>query len=263
MILAIDVGNSRVKFGLFESPLATEGSVSPHLPSPLHTVSVPVGGSFPWADLSQWAGGHSPSAVIAGPNPAGIDRVRGEWGLLDCAVPRVVSDSAELGIEIRVDSPERVGIDRLLNAFAANVLRPREQMAIVVSSGTATTIDVVSVDGAFEGGAILPGFDLAARSLHEHTALLPLIDPSELSATKVPPLGKNTSSAIRSGLLYGQVGAVRELIARIAGGRDPFVIVTGGGGALLAHSLGDGTILEPELALRGLARLAVRGCCRS
>lgn len=256
LILAIDVGNSRVKFGLFGTPPATTEVNSP-LAVPARTLSVSLADSIPWSELSTWIDGSQISAVIAGPNPAGIERIRNDWKLPG-SPPREISRPAELGLEIHVDFPDRVGIDRLLNAVAANALRPPGQVAIVVSSGTATTVDLVSTDGAFEGGAILPGFELAARSLHDHTALLPLIQPSELSAANVPALGKNTQEAIQSGLLYGQVGAVSELIERLAAGREAFVILTGGGGDLLARHLSTNYVLEPELALRALAHVALK-----
>lgn len=259
VILAIDVGNSRVKFGLFGEVQAAVDASS-RLAVPDRTLTVALSDSVPWQELSSWIDGHQVTAVIAGPNPAGVERIRSDWKLPG-PPPREISNSTELGLEIHVDFPDRVGIDRLLNAVAANVLRPPDQIAIVVSSGTATTIDLVSKDGAFEGGVILPGFELAARSLHDHTALLPLIAPAELAEQAAPPaLGKNTAEAIRGGVLYGQVGAVSELIERLAAGREAFVILTGGGGPLLARHLNTTHVLEHTLALRALAYVASRSC---
>jgi type III pantothenate kinase len=194
--------------------------------------------------------------VIAGPNPGGIETICRDWEVANCPPPVEISRHGDLPLNISVDSPERVGIDRLLNAVAANVLRPVGQPAIVVSSGTATTVDLITGDGVFAGGAILPGFELAGRSLHEHTALLPQISAAELSGLSVPALGKNTQAAIRAGLLYGQVGAVKELIERLSPDESSVVYLTGGNGALLAPFFVGRATFETELALRALARLA-------
>ena len=84
--------------------------------------------------------------------------------------------------------------------------------AIIVDSGTATTVDAVDADGVFLGGAILPGFGLLARSLQRYTALLPLITLEELGTGPPPAVGRDTTAAIKSGLFFGQLGAVRELV---------------------------------------------------
>jgi type III pantothenate kinase len=146
-------------------------------------------------------------------------------------------------------------MDRLLNAVAANVLRKRHQPALIVDSGTATTVDAVNSAGAFLGGAILPGFDLCARALHHYTALLPLIPLEELSESVPTSLGKNTRAAMQSGLFWGQVGAVKELLlqaSRTLACDDPLILVTGGGGALLMQELPNAHWL-PHLSLQGLA----------
>jgi type III pantothenate kinase len=136
-----------------------------------------------------------------------------------------------------------VGIDRLLIAVAANSVRAKNQAAIVISSGTATTVDLISEVGAFEGGAILPGYDLCGRALHHETALLPLVDALALRS-EVPPLGKSTHAAIRS---VSQLS--RELTA------EPLLLLTGGAAPLLQAELGSRAAHYPYLALQGLALL--------
>ncbi|MCA9071622.1 MAG: type III pantothenate kinase, partial [Planctomycetaceae bacterium] len=148
------------------------------------------------------------------------------------------------------------GIDRLLNAVAANCVRSKNQPALIVDSGTATTVDTVDQTGAFMGGSILPGFELSARALHHYTALLPLIPLDELNGPKKPiPVGTNTRAAMQSGLYWGQVGAVRELLARSCrsfGFENPLTLLTGGGGALLAAEFPEAQWF-PHLSLQGLA----------
>jgi type III pantothenate kinase len=151
----------------------------------------------------------------------------------------------------------RVGVDRLLNAVAANVIRPAARPAVIVDTGTATTVDLVNTDGAFEGGAILPGFELCARALHDYTALLPLLSIEELAGEPREPLGRNTRAALRSGLFWGQLGAVKELIERLTPVRtEPLVLLTGGGAVLLASHFPEAR-WEPHLSLQGLVVMAL------
>ncbi|MEX0701162.1 MAG: type III pantothenate kinase [Planctomycetales bacterium] len=99
----------------------------------------------------------------------------------------------------------------------------------------------------------MAGFQLSARALHRYTALLPLIGIDELANEPHPPLGRDTRQALRSGLFWGQLGAVKELIARLSvGEKEPALLLTGGGGPLLAPHLPHARH-EPHLGLRGLA----------
>ncbi len=164
---------------------------------------------------------------------------------------------ADIPLAARVDEPDKVGLDRLANALAADRLRSADRGAIVVDLGSAITVDVVSRDGAFLGGAILPGIAMAARALHEFTDLLPLEPMSEL-AQPPAPLGKTTSACLQSGLYWGAIGGVRELIARLsADAGKPHLFVTGGAGAAAAGLLtGAGespAVLVPHLTLAGIA----------
>lgn len=248
-LLAIDAGNSRVKIGVFER-IAAPGE----LPKPLKTLAFPVGDPIPWDRLPASV----ERAVIAGSNPREIARILAAWRASTIPIPQFVESFERLPLNINVPAPERVGMDRLLNAVAANVLRPEEQPAIIVSCGTATTVDYVSETGVFEGGAILPGFDLGGRSLHDYTALLPFVSSNELENTPPGSIGKETRAAIASGLLWGQVGAVKEIVGRQTQvGRPPVIFLTGGAATLLAPHLGIAVRREPDLALRGLALTGV------
>ena len=120
----------------------------------------------------------------------------------------------DLRMEIRVDEPARVGIDRLLAAVAANRLRTPDRAAIVVDLGTAITVDLVEADGAFAGGAILPGIGMAGRALADQTDALPHVMLAH-SVAPPSPLGKSTKAAIEAGLYWGAVGAVGELVSQL------------------------------------------------
>tara|TARA_R110002111_G_scaffold256979_2_gene324569 strand:- start:43717 stop:44547 length:831 start_codon:yes stop_codon:yes gene_type:complete len=262
--LAIDVGNSRIKF----VSLLTEESAAAtrQLPLVVNAFSSLIDGPLPWEQVTDWFGDQldeTCQTVVAGSNPQGIERVVKNWPQGILPSPVTVLNTADFPLEICVDEPRKVGIDRLLNAVAANRLREPEQGAIIIDTGTATTVDAVYPDGSFAGGAILPGFELSAKALHDYTALLPLIPVDDLRQAEPVVLGKNTTDAIRSGLFWGQLGAVRELVTQQrnqflshTSQVTPLVLLTGGGSALLAPHLEGFVRFEPLLTLQGLALVA-------
>lgn len=259
LTLAIDVGNSRIKFGLFDC--APRAESAPTLPVAVAVVAWTAAKPGDWGKITALCNENSArisSAVVAGANPAAVEMIRSSWPNPGWPVPQFISRSADLPLRTSVEFPDKVGIDRLLNAVAANVLRPADRAAVVVSAGTATTIDLIIVDGTFAGGAILPGLELGARALHEHTALLPLIDVPALVQQPVEALGRDTHAAISSGLWHGQIGAIRELATRLTASTvlSPVILVTGGNGRWLAPALGPDFRFEADLALRGLAFVA-------
>ena len=165
-------------------------------------------------------------------------------------------------VSVDVDFPEKVGLDRLLSAVAANALRPVDRAAIVIDSGTATTVNYISADGVFCGGAILPGLEMSAKALHHYTALLPLLPVHELGGDEPIAPGRNTREAIRNGLLWGQVGAIRELLDQLCRQRGharpsddetraPWLVLTGGGGPVLGPHF-PGVLRLASLGMHGL-----------
>jgi len=187
--------------------------------------------------------------IVASVNPRALARFCGIALDATGAEPDVAGADFPIPIRAEVDKPERVGVDRLLAALAA--FRRAEGACIVVDAGTAVTVDAVSADGAFQGGAIFPGLEMIARALAEGTAILPRVDlPSE-----APLVGKNTREAISAGLVHGVTGAVAALVegARKTVGREAAVLLTGGDAALLAPHL-PAVLREvvPNLVLEGL-----------
>ncbi|MBM4089437.1 MAG: type III pantothenate kinase [Planctomycetes bacterium] len=164
-------------------------------------------------------------------------------------------------LDIDVREPRRVGTDRLAAAAAANRLRAPDRPAIVVDAGTAITVDVVSAAGVFRGGAILPGLRTAAAALARNTDALPVLEDLDLSIAP-DAIGTCTRDAMRSGLYWGWIGAIKELIGRMSSllPSSPDIICAGGDVAHLAPLLGYTLILEPNLVLRGVAEA---GCFAS
>jgi type III pantothenate kinase len=268
-LLTADVGNSRIKIGRFEfMPCASAPAhrdlpiAAPALPEPDAVGALPIEDCDQWADvLTELIAGASPQIALASVNRPVAERLkstieqmaaeRGETWMVSTLTYQHVP------LAIAVDEPERVGIDRLCGALAADRLRRREKPAIVIDLGTAIKVDLVTADGVFQGGAILPGIAMSARALHEQTDLLPLIEMPELDVAQ-DAVGRNTQSAMQAGLYWGAVGAIRELIARQ---RDrlavsPQVFLTGGAAPSVATLVGgpDYTVrFVPHLVLSGIA----------
>jgi len=158
-----------------------------------------------------------------------------------------------LPLRVDVDYPERVGMDRLAAAVAANRLRPPAHGAIVVDAGTAVTVDAVSRDGAFRGGVILPGLRMVTRALASETDLLPMVEVA-FSDEPPPVLGKSTEAAIRSGAFWGAVGAIRQVISCFPRdlGADTQLYVTGGDARILATLIDPRAVYVPNMVLAGI-----------
>lgn len=251
-LIVFDVGNSRLKAGLFDR--ADDSSLPNYLAGHAQDVRQPLETSV----LLQWTKEIEDPvpAIVTGSSPGGVETLILDWSLKTIEVPVALRDRNLLSIPMDVTFPEQVGIDRLLTAMAAEKLRQDGQAALVVDSGTATTVDLIDEQGVFQGGAILPGLRLSAESLHNYTQLLPQIPLEELQKESKAPLGKETRGAIRSGLYWGQLGAIRELSTRILDGReDALKLLTGGGAPLLAPELSE-YLSMPNLSLRGFALLA-------
>ena len=160
----------------------------------------------------------------------------------------------DLGIDVNIDQPGQAGADRLVNAVAARAFH--DLPAIVVDFGTATTIDLIGVNGAYEGGIIAPGVNLSVEALYVAAARLPRL-AVEPWAADMPVLGKNTLAAMHSGIFWGYVSMVDGLIARlrIEIGADFPVIATGGLAPLFADHMPVISIVDSDLTLKGLLRI--------
>jgi len=249
-LVTVDIGNSRIKLGEFEHPAST--------PVPLPSRSVAL--SLDWSDhdlrLFLPANPRTCAWRIASVNRPATARLL-EW-LASQGVPDVyVLAHGDMPLAIEVERPDLVGMDRLANAVAANRLRVPRNSVIIISMGSAITVDLVSSAGAFAGGAIMPGMAMAARALDEYTDLLPLVDVHDLPSA----LGKSTAEAIRAGVYWGAVGAVRELVSRLAERYEPVEILLTGGAApdfaaVLTKEEDPPLRFVPHLTLSGIALAA-------
>ena len=260
-LIAVDIGNSRIKLGQFHRP-----GPMVELPEPVTTLELPLTnqhGQFAIEPFVEWCTTSAPDGAVwrissvhrgatvrftAAASEAAQSHGR-EWKLRPVLL-------ADVSLAVEVDAPEKVGMDRLMGAVAANHLRAPGRAAIVADPGTALKLQVVSDSGAFIGGAILPGLAMSARALDEQTDALPCVDVEHWH-TPPQPLGKATVPAIESGLFWGAVGAIRELVNRFAQDLPsrPELFVTGGGSRLVAHVLAQ----DAGLAVRNVPYLVLSG----
>jgi type III pantothenate kinase len=222
--VVVDVGNSRIKWGLCSAADVTEA------------VSLPPDQPGAWLRQTEaWRLPRPADWAVSGVHPhrrdAFIDwlRARGDTALL-------VDDPKDLPLRVLVERPDHVGVDRLLDAVAANSRRRAGAPAVIVDAGSAVTVDYLDESGAFRGGVIFPGPRLMAKSLHDYTALLPVVELK-------PPIpavpATATRPAMEAGIFWAVVGGVEAVIAQYArsAGQGPDLFLTGGDGALLHPAL--------------------------
>lgn len=168
-----------------------------------------------------------------------------------------VPSTLDMGLKINTEHPKEIGPDRIVDAVAA--YEKYGGPVIVVDFGTATTYDIVSKDGVFEGGVISPGIRTSARALWGGAAMLPEI---EIRKPKTV-IAKETVSSMQGGLVYGYIGQTEYIIKKIkaAGYEDAKVVATGGLGNIIVPETDSIDIYDPKLTLDGL-RIIYQKCKR-
>lgn len=235
--IVVDVGNSRIKWGLCGPDTVHE------------SCSLPPDEPAAWKrQMELWTTARG-LWVVAGVHPPRRDQMAA-W-LRDCGQNvRMLDDPNELPLRVSVARPDHVGVDRLLDAVAANSRRTAGTPAVVIDAGSAVTVDLINGSGAFAGGAILPGMWLIAKALHDYTALLPLLPPPE----KRPAIpGANTPAAMEAGIFWAVAGGIAALLHeyRSLCRSEIDVFLTGGDGPRL-HPVLSEAHLWPEMTLEGI-----------
>ncbi len=243
-----DLGNTRLKWGRLDA----SGRIAESIAMPLDD---PSAWGEAWAGWKHDSGGGEACWAVSTVNPPVADRL--EKFLADQRIGRVtwIRSAAEVPVPKDVEGAESGGSDRALAVLGATRIVPRGRPGLVVMCGTAITVERITTEGVWQGGAIAPGLGQTARALNLMTAQLPFI---ELSRTP-PAWGRGTVDSLKAGIFWGIVGAVRELLARQESdlGADPVVVWTGGDAVLLAPPIfGDQARIEPDLILDALAGVA-------
>ena len=167
----------------------------------------------------------------------------------------LVGPAIRTGMPIRIDNPREVGADRLVNAVAA--YERFRSACVVVDFGTAITYDVVSDQGEYLGGIIMPGIEISMDALYERAAKLPKVEPLEPRSL----IGKSTVEAIRSGIAYGFAGQVEGIVRRMREelGEGTPVLLTGGLARVVVPFVRERIdAVDDELTLKGLRLIWLR-----
>ncbi|GMU80866.1 MAG: hypothetical protein AMXMBFR47_07370 [Planctomycetota bacterium] len=241
-ILVADVGNSRIGLGRWDA----DGLGSVARVSALDDDAWTEAFTHIWPEARD---GGSRAIVISSVSPEPARRLADQLLDLFGIEALFIRDDLPLPMEVDLLNPEEVGVDRVCSAAAA--FERLKTACAVATFGTAITVDCVSEDGHFLGGAILPGLRMSCRALHEFTARLPLVTPGLPDDV----IGRSTQDAILNGVIHGAIGAVRELVERYATSlkRWPTLVMTGGDAALLMPHVDFVDAVVPDLGLIGAA----------
>ena len=248
MILTLDVGNTQLSGGVFKDDkitltfrcATTKGTSSDEMGIFLRSVLRENGiDSSLISDIAV-------CSVVPSLNYAVTSACVKYFGV----EPLMIRSGIKTGLRLRYSNPREIGADRIAAAIGASALKLNTHL-IVVDMGTASTVDVITKDGEYWGGAILPGINMMMHALSSGTAQLPSVEIVEPEKA----CGTSTVTAIQSGLYYGTLGSIRELINRFTSevfkGEKPLIIATGGFSNLFREA-GLFDRIESQLVLDGL-----------
>ena len=251
MLLAFNIGNTNISLGLFKNAdLIAQWRLATRRDCMADELAVFIKSVF---DISGYhfhdVTGIAISSVVPPLTIQATQLAQQYFGY----APVVVGPELDIGLVNDYINPHEVGADRLVNSLAA--WKKYQTAAIIVDAGTATTVDVVSKDGHFLGGAIAPGLQVSANALFQAAARLPRVE------LETPPhaIGRSTVTALQSGLVYGYAGLVKELVARslaeleaVAPNEPMTIVATGGLAETIAPLVPAIQHVDPLLTLEGL-----------
>ena len=236
MLLAIDIGNTNIVFGIFKNEKIVFNLRVKSNKKEFYKLDV----------LSKYSINNIIISSVVPYLTKAINQICSNQFKID---PFIVKYNNVPSLNLNIENPSQIGNDRICNTFAASKLYTLP--AIVVDMGTATKYDVINSNGTFIGGVIAPGIELSAINLFEKAALLSktnFIFPKNV-------IGKNTKSNIQSGIMYGSLDAINGMIKRIikeTEWNDCSIIITGGFSSLIKNKLDQNFIFDSNLTLKGL-----------
>ncbi len=248
--LALDVGNTRLKWALYDSPHVGARLLA-HGAEFLENIETLAEGA--WSSLP------TPhrvlGCIVAG--DAIKHRVQEQLELWDVSPQWVVSSQSEAGLVNGYDHPARLGSDRWVAMIGARqrlLAHGPARPCIVVMVGTAVTVEAIDADGRFLGGIILPGHGIMLRALESGTAGL------HVPTGEVCDFPTNTSDALTSGGTFAIAGAVHRMVENLRrhSGEEPLCYMTGGAGWKMAPSMSNEVELVESLIFDGLLEIAER-----
>jgi type III pantothenate kinase len=247
MLLAVDIGNSNTVVGVFRGDeLVEHWRLSTDRYRTSDEVALLYDGLLGFAELSFTHNVHG--IVISSVVPTVTETYREMVARYFPFPPVMVEPGIRTGLPLRYDNPKEIGADRIVNAVAAAELYGAP--SIVVDFGTSTNFDVVDADGAFAGGAIAPGVSTSTEALVDRAARLPKVE----TIAPESAIGRTTTAAMQSGIVYGFAGQVDAIVTRIMEELGPGVTTVATGGLAPAILKACTTIdhHDPWLTLKGL-----------
>lgn len=246
MLLAVDVGNTNTVIGAFEGKeLKADWRVRTERDVTVDELGMLFRNLFDSQGLnfSQTRG-----VIISCVVPPMLDALENLARKYVQTEALVVGPGIKTGIPILIDNPKEVGADRIVNVVAA--YDKYHQSLIVVDLGTSTNFDYVSPNGEYMGGAIAPGLIVSSEALFLKASKLQRIEISRPKRV----IGKDTVSAMLTGLVYGHVGLIDGVVKRMSdeAGTNPLVIASGGLASLVAEYSETISEVIPDLTLEGL-----------
>lgn len=246
MLLTIDIGNTNVTLGVFDGQsLRSTWRVATDSHKQADEYGLLISTLLPFKGIAPQQITEICMCSVVPPLTATFEEVCATYlGI----TPLTLTAGVRTGLAIQYDSPRDVGADRVADAVAA--LKLYGGPVIVVDFGTATVFDAISGDGTYLGGALAPGINLSAEALYLSTSQLRRVELTPPAT----PIGRNTVTAMQSGLIFGYIGLVEGMVARFKEelGQSAQVVATGGLAELLAKETTVFDIVNPELTLFGL-----------
>ena len=251
VLLVIDVGNTNVSLGVYDYEESGEGTLSQHWRVSTHREQTSDELVVSLSALFGTEGRETDeitNVILSSVVPPVVPIWERVSSKLFGQTPQIVGPGMRTGMPVRYENPHEVGADRIVNAVAAYELFGGP--IIAVDFGTATTFDCISERGEYLGGVITPGIHISMEALFERASKLHRVEIARPKSV----IGRTTTGALQSGLLYGYSGLVDSMIGRIREelGADARVIVTGGLARRIAEESKAIEQVVPFLTLDGL-----------
>jgi type III pantothenate kinase len=247
MLVAIDIGNTNILIGIINS----EGLIqNQHRISTVDLLNKEKSTLIELDNIFNDLNSISDyNFIIASVVPEACNHLNHILKEINVSANILSSTDKVLGMKIDIDKPSELGTDRIVNAIAA--VDEYKAPLVVIDFGTATTFDIIDSDGTYKGGLICPGIKLSIKSLNSDTAQLPLVDLKRTSTV----IGRDTKSAIESGIYWGYVSLVEGLIEKIQsemGLEECTVVGTGGLSHIFREDIKKINYFNDDLTLKGL-----------
>lgn len=247
MILVLDVGNSNISLGVYESNrLLQHWRIANDRPKTADEFAVLLKSFFDFESLTfkQVTG-----IIISSVVPTSMFAIEQMCKKYFHVTPLIVGPGVKTGLNIKYENPKEVGADRIVNAVSALHTYSGRPL-IIVDFGTANTYCVLNEKGDYLGGAIAPGLAISTEALYTRAAKLPKVEVMKPQSV----IGKTTISAMQAGIFYGFIGQVEGIVSRMKQlcKEQPLVIATGGLANLMAAQTEAIDVVDELLTLNGL-----------